>query len=60
MIIFEGAATIDSGPQANYVNVSLDVLQGRCLISEKSASTTGGGLGLYLATKDSARTSNPT
>ncbi|WP_370209697.1 hypothetical protein [Alloalcanivorax venustensis] len=52
MVHLEGSATIGDGPQANSVDVSLDLAQGRCLISENSANTTGEFLGLSLATKD--------
>lgn len=52
MVHLEGAATIGDGPHANSVDVSLDLAQGRCLISENSASTIGGFFGLSLAKKN--------
>ncbi len=52
MMHLEGAATIGDSTHANSVDVSLNLAQGRCLISENSANTTGRFLGLSLATKD--------
>ena len=52
MMHLEGAATIENGPQVSSVDVSLDLAQGRCLISENGTSSTGGLLGLFLATID--------
>ena len=52
MLMLEGEATIDADHMMITVAVSLDLVQGRCLISENNAGTSAGPLGFLLFVKD--------
>ena len=51
-MFLEGVATIVDDSRAVSVDVFLDLVQGRCIIYENSASSFEGFLGFFLATKD--------
>lgn len=52
MLMLKGEANIDAGDMMISVAVSLDLVQGRCLISEKDSGTSAGPLEFILFVKD--------